>query len=42
MEEIRYKLGEKKGDKYGNRWETKRLMFKYICREKNSKREIDR
>ena len=40
------KLGENKGDKYGNRWETKtkRIMSIYMyiyifCREKNSKRE---
>ena len=44
------KLGENKGDKYGNRWETKtkRIMSIYIfaerrtARERGTERERDR
>ena len=42
--ELRIQLGENKGDKYGNRWETKRIMCpnKHLLVERRTARESER
>ena len=42
--ELRIQLGENKGDKYGNRWETKRIMCpnKHLLVERRTARERER
>ena len=40
--ELRIQLGENKGDKYGNRWETKRIMCPNKHLERRTARERER